>query len=307
MQNSTKIKVGIVRGGVGQHYASSLKKGGEIIFHIFENLSDKYRPVDILIDKNNVWHYCGVSVNPQDLIHKVDIVWNVALPEVSMILENFSIPHISNNTFSEILENSRELLEEHMKNIDVKMPRRIVLPLYQKDFDGPKDKYIIKKAREIFEKFGAPWIVKSFTPDLNMGIHLAKTYEELINGIENGVNHQKSVLIEEFITGKAGCVYSVPMFRREDIYVFLPQNLSVDEKEKITSVIKNLHHHINAKHYLKSDFILHPRRGFFLTSIDLSPDLRDGSHFKQACESVGAKMHHVIEHILKNSLDSNKK
>jgi len=49
--NDTKIKVGILRGGTGEHYASSLREGGNIISHIFENLSDKYRTVDINIEQ----------------------------------------------------------------------------------------------------------------------------------------------------------------------------------------------------------------------------------------------------------------
>ena len=49
-------RVGILRGGAGKNYLSSLKKGGEIILHISENLSDKYKPVDILVDKDYIWH-----------------------------------------------------------------------------------------------------------------------------------------------------------------------------------------------------------------------------------------------------------
>ena len=52
MQSSTKKRIGILRGGTGKYYASSLKKGGEIIFHISENLADKYKVFDILVDKD---------------------------------------------------------------------------------------------------------------------------------------------------------------------------------------------------------------------------------------------------------------
>ena len=34
-------RVGVLRGGAGKHYASSLQKGGEVISCIFENLGDK--------------------------------------------------------------------------------------------------------------------------------------------------------------------------------------------------------------------------------------------------------------------------
>ena len=69
-------RVGVLRGGEGKHYTSSLQKGGEIISHIFESLSDKYKVFDILIDKDNKWHLNGVPIVPADLLHRVDVVWN---------------------------------------------------------------------------------------------------------------------------------------------------------------------------------------------------------------------------------------
>ena len=51
-----------------------------------------------------------------------------------------------------------------MKSVGVQMPRSMVLPVYQKDFDGPRERYAIKKAKEVHEKFGAPWMVKSLLP-----------------------------------------------------------------------------------------------------------------------------------------------
>lgn len=304
MSNDTVKIVGILRGMAGEQYETSLKRGGELISHISENLKEKWQPVDIFIDKNYIWHCGGVPVNPGDLIQKVDVVWNASHPSLSNILEGLSIPNVGVSNFSSMLEKNREMLREHAKKIGLNMSRHILIPLYQKDFDGDKDKFIIRKAREVFEKFGAPWIVKSLTSGSVMGIHVAKTYPELIGAIADGVNHEQSILVEEFITGKSATAHSIPMFRGEDLYIFFPNNFSVDEKEKAKSVIRNLHNHIGAKHYLKSDFVLHPKRGWFLTGINLHPDLGIESHLTQSSESVGAQMHYVIEHILESALNS---
>jgi len=306
MQVTTIKRVGVLRGGAGKHYTSSLKKGGEIITHIFENLSDTYKPIDILIDKDYIWHINGMPILPADLVNKIDVVWNTTHPSFSNILDSLSIPNVSAPFFTSGLENSRDLLHEHIKNINLQMPKSIILPLYQKDFDGERGQYAIKKAKEIHGKFPAPWIVKSFTEDSNMGIHLAKTFPELVDAIEDGVKHEKSILVEEFIAGKVASTHSVPGFRGQDIYTFplgnTFGNFSLEEKEKLTNLIKTLHKHINAKHYLKSDFVLTPRGKVYLLSIESIPDLKLGSHFSQVCESVGAKTHHVIEHILEQAL-----
>lgn len=274
MQPNTKIRVGILRGGAGEHYASSLKRGGEIITHIFENLSDKYKPVDILIDKKGVWHFSGVPIRPADLIHKIDVIWDASHSNFSTILDNISIPNIGISHFSHTLENNKEMLREHMRNIEIDMPRSIVSP---------------KTAREVFEKFSAPWRV---------GDKLVKTFPELVETIGNGQN----ILVEEFIYGKTASIHSIANFRSEDVYVFPPGNFMLAEKEKLVKLAKNLHKHIGAKHYLKSGFVLSPRGKIYLLSVELTPDFKKDSHFSQSCELIGAKMHHVVEHILEEVL-----
>jgi D-alanine-D-alanine ligase-like ATP-grasp enzyme len=279
MQSDTKKRIGILRGGLGKHYASSIKKGGEIILHISENLGDKYKVTDILIDKAGKWHENGKPIKPVDLAHKIDIAWNLAGPEVSVTLGSLAIPNIGQKIFA--FQNSKEMLREHIKQIGLLMPQFIISP---------------KNAREVFEKFGAPWIVKFLNE-----IKIVKTFDELaemINGKENAI-------VEEFIGGKIASIHSVPMFRGENIYTFPLGNsfgiFSAEEKDKLTSLAKTLHIHLDAKHYLKSDFLLTPHGKVYLLQIEGIPDLKPGSHFSEVAESVGAKMSDVVEHILEQA------
>jgi D-alanine-D-alanine ligase-like ATP-grasp enzyme len=302
-QKKNIIKVGILRGGIGDNFLSSLQKGGDIISHISKSLADKYKVLDILIDKEGIWHLNGIPIVPADLMRKVDVIWNnIGHPKVSTILSDLSIPSIGGEYFSGVLENNKDMLRKHLKTIGVGMPRSVVLPSYQKDFDGPIDKYATRKAKEVFEKFSSPWIVKSFTEDKNMGIHLAKTFPELIDAITDGVNHGKSILVEEFIAGKVASVHSIPKYRGEDIYVFPIGNsfgvFSNDEKEKLAIFVKTLYQHLNIDHYLKSDLILDKKGKIHVLNIELKPDFKDNSHFQQVCDSVGAKTHHIIKHFL---------
>jgi D-alanine-D-alanine ligase-like ATP-grasp enzyme len=305
MQVATKKRIGILRGGKGKHYNASLKRGGEVIKYISGNLGDKYSVIDILVDKDGVWHVGGLPETPHDLVHKVDIVWNVSDQEYSNIFKSFSVPLIGASAFSESLEHSADLLREHIKNTNMQMPRSLLFPVYQKDFDGPSERYSIKKAKEVHEKFGAPWIVKSLNEDKSMGIHLAKTFNELVGAIEDGVEHKQSILVEEFIAGRVASVHSVRGFRDQDFYTFPLGNsygvFSGEEKENLQSIAQNLHQHLGAEHYLKSDFILTPRNKVYLLGISLHPDLNTGSHFSEVCDLVGTKMHQVVENILSQS------
>lgn len=319
-----KKRVGILRGGAGSYYETSLREGGDVLAFIFENLSDRYKPIDILIDKEGAWHAGGVPIRPTDLLDKVDIVWNASHPNFSQALKE-SIPFVGANLFSTTLTESRTMLEKQMKAIGLKMPRHIILPFYQEDFDarpfrtetfgrGPKEAYAIRKAKEVFEKFSSPWVIKSLAPDAEMGIHVAKTFPELVEAIKDGVLHQKSILVEELIPGQNVSVHSVSGFRGEDIYTFpagyfmpvekVPTKVGIPIQvgEKLSAFAREIHKRIGAKHYLKSDFILSSNKGIYLTDINFSPDFKKDSHFCQSCEYLGAQMHHVLEHMLESAL-----
>ena len=294
-------KVGVLRGGKGKHYEKSLEKGGEIIAFIFEKLSDKYKVLDIFIDKDGVWFLAGKQIKPADLIHKVDIVWNMSQPSYMNVLQSFSIPSVGIDVFHSSVIRNRSLLEEHMKKVGVKMPQHLVIPAYQKDFDGDKNKFILKKAKEVHEKFAGPWFVKSFTQDSNMGMHLAKTFPELINAITDCVEHNESILVEEFISGKNISMHAVSGFRKKDNYTFpSTENLSMSEKENLLKATEQLHKHLNNPKYLHSQFVLDLRGRIYLKNIDFHPDLNKDSHFCLACDSVGVKMHDLVSHILEN-------
>lgn len=315
LDTNTIKRVGILRGGMGEGYQASLDRGAELIAHIAQNLSHKYKAIDVFVGRDGVWHLGGLPVNPADVCHKVDVIWNVADHELSLTIKKFSIPCISPSAFAQSIEKNDSFLREHLNNIEVKMPRRIVLPLYQPDFDarpqtpersdggrGDKEMYAIRKAKEVHAKFGAPWIVKAFTEDKTMGIHLAKTFPELVNAIEDGVNHKNSILVEEFIEGKIASLHTLRNFRNEDLYTFPLGNtygvFTEEEKKELENIARRLHQHLGAGEYLKSDFVLTPRKKIYLLGVNLHPDLKPKSHFSEVVEQVGAKMHHLVDQIL---------
>ncbi|MFZ2205310.1 MAG: hypothetical protein WAV23_01850 [Minisyncoccia bacterium] len=300
--DEVKKIVGVVRGGVEPYYKNSLQEGSNIISSISKNLSNKYKAVDILIDKDGIWHINGIPINPEDITDKVDIIWNTSHPNLSKVFEDLSIPLVGVNSFKFSSAESKNMLEKHMKEIKVKMPRHLVLPLYQEDIDGSKEKYAVRKAKDVFEKFSSPWLVKSLSADISMGVHVANIFPELVNAIEDGIEHGHGIIVEELIIGKLGSVHSLAGFREKNIYSFPPRDFSFEEKEKLLALARDIYKHTGAESYLKIDFILTPNRGIFLKDICYSPGLNEDSSFCQSCESVGAKPHHAVEHILESGL-----
>ena len=310
-ENKDKKKVGVLRGGVGGDYTSSLERGADLISHIVEYLADKYKIVDILVDRDGVWHINGIQAKPADLMYRVDVVWNTAHSSLCSILERLSIPVIGVDSFVHGIGNNRTLLLQHIKELDIKMPQHIILPFYQADFDGPKNarldshqarqEYAEKKAQEVFKKFAGPWIVRSLTHDSGSAVHVAKTLPELANAIEDILVHKTSILVEELIAGQIVPVHSLRDFRGEEIYTLPLGNLPASPKEEITSLTKKLHQHLGQHTYMKSNFLLTPKGRVYLTGLFFHPNLKKASHLSQSLESVGAKVHHFIEHMIEKA------
>lgn len=303
-----KKVLGVLRGGNKNNYEKSLKDGGKIISHIFDNLGDKWKVIDILIDKDGTWHAGGLPITPAQLPSMVDVVWNSAHSEYTKILEDLSVSHLGQSHFSKILEN-REMLEENMKNIGIKMPRSLIIPSYQEDFDGSPEDFLVSNAKKVHKKFSAPWLVRSLNDNPNIGMHVAKTFPELIDAIYDCAKEGDSVLVEESIIGRNVSVHLVPGFRDSELYDFpIVENKGgkiirlgkflQGEKEKIIETAKKVFQHSNAKNYLRAEFTIHPRGELYLTRIEFFPNLEEGSEFHYSCESVGERMHNVINHIL---------
>ncbi|MCX6757636.1 MAG: hypothetical protein NTZ44_02020 [Candidatus Nomurabacteria bacterium] len=309
------IKVGILRGGIGEDYFESLEKGGEIISYIQKNFPDKFQPIDILVDREGVWHYRGLPIIPADLKQKVDVVWHTGMGDEKKILEHLFIPHISEAGFGRAITNDRSMFERHMANAGIKMSKHIILPAYNFEFDGPLDRYSTKKAMQIFEKFSSPWLVKTFTPDISIGVKLAKTFPELAVAISEISESGQSILVEELISGKKASVHSLSDFRGEKIYsfppiehrndeVFAPGNFSQSEKEEMLSLVRDIFSHMSAEHYMQSDFVINPNRGIILTNVSFVPNMKEDSHFVESLETVGTTHSHIFEHMINKALNN---
>lgn len=292
-----KGRIGILRGGKNEHYEKSLNDGRDLILFLHENLKDQWQPIDIFVDKQGTWHIGGLPIIPVDLLHRVDAVWNTAHPEITETLKKIGIPCFANQPIVNILTNNRKILEEYLKESEIKIPRHLIFPIYQEDFDGPRERYSIKKAKEVHEKFSPPWIIKSFTSDSGMAIHVANTFPELVNAIEDGVRHNTSILIEEFISGKEIKVHSLSGFRDQEIYNFPIERVTEQEKRKIDTMSKKIFKYLGIPHYLKSEFKIDKKGRIYFTGLETYPRVLD-SDLSLACDKVGAKMYHIIGHIL---------
>lgn len=297
-------RIGILRGGGGDSHSKSLEEGGNFISYVIENLYPKWKPVDIYVDGDDKWHMSGLPILPTTLFGKVDVIWNTIPAKYNKLLHDLSLPQVGHTAFASLLQDNKEAFSNFANQNNIKTLRRIVFPVYQSDFDGNQQEYILTKAKEVWKKFSPPWVVRSYGTDRNVAVRVAKTFPDLVEVITDMVYRGDSILVEELISGKAVTTHSVPGFRGEDLYHFptsSPYKLTKEEKDGLVEATKKIHQSIGG-HYLKADFVINPKTGIHLIDFNLEPDYRENSHFSDACQSIGARPSSVISHIFERIL-----
>ena len=330
------IKVGVIRGGVSGEYEVSLASGAQVLSHLRSDaLNSKYKAVDIFIDRNGIWHINGIPTTMAKINHKVDVIINALHGDygedgkVQQELENWKIPYTGSGPFASAVGYNKFLSKQEFTKLGIKTPKHILFPVYQKDFDGPKSGYAKKKAHEVWERLPPPWIVKPLTGGSSMGVYVCKTFQDLTNAFEAGLNENVSVLVEEFIKGKEATVGVIDNFRKKKIYTLppieiripktstffdndvkyngksqeiCPGNFTSDEKEELERLAALIHKGLDLSHYSRSDFIIHPRKGIYALEVNTLPGLTDQSLMPKAINAVGSTMPEFIDHIIKLAL-----
>jgi D-alanine-D-alanine ligase len=330
------IKVGVIRGGVSGEYEVSLATGAEVLSSLRgDKMKDKYSAVDIFIDRSGVWHINGIPISIDNLPSNVDVIFNALHGDfgedgkVQRILEDLKIPYTGSGPIGSEIGYDKLLSKKEFKKLNIKTPKHILFPVYQEDFDGKRKEYATKCAKKVWNKFSSPWIIKPLTGGSSMGIHVCKTFPSLVSAFEVGVNENVSVIVEEFIEGKEATVGAIDRFRSKNVYTLppveiripktstffdnevkyngksqeiCPGNFTDKEKEELERLASFIHSGLGLRHYSRSDFIVHPKKGIYALEVNTLPGLTRESLMPKALDAVGSNLPEFIEHLIKLAL-----
>ncbi|MEK7505890.1 MAG: D-alanine--D-alanine ligase, partial [Patescibacteria group bacterium] len=94
--------VGVLRGGPSGEYEISLQTGSSVLRH----MPERYKAVDILIDKEGVWHKGGIPMEPERALRQIDAVFNALHGEygedgkVQRLLDCLHVPYTGSGSFA---------------------------------------------------------------------------------------------------------------------------------------------------------------------------------------------------------------
>lgn len=312
-----KIRVGVMRGGLGSEYYVSLRTGSNVLANLPR---DRYEPHDILITQEGEWNIDGVPTRPAKLSQHVDVVFNALHGEfgedgkVQNLLDLFGVPYTGSTATPSAIGMNKELAKKHFLNAGLRVPFGVVVSR------GDEIEDVAARVREALH---APYIVKPLTGGSSVGLSLVQGESELVSALEHALSYSEKALVEEYVHGReitvgvVDGVDGVSAYTMPPLEVLLPQGSVFDYNQKYRSstppigtarmhetekrVLEDIaiaaHRQLGARHYASYDFIM-TEGGPCLLECNTLPGLTETSMFSKALAARNLSMSEFLDYVL---------
>lgn len=326
MHASHKKRVAVLRGGPSSEYEVSLKTGEAVLKAL---PSHKYEAIDVFIDKEGVWHVSGLVKTPADALKHVDVAF-VALHgqygedgKVQRILESIGVPFTGSKALPSAVAMNKHLTKEALKALKGKVKMASHRYVTKEDIAA-------KGLANIFREIPHPSIIKPAGAGSSVGISIVSDFFSLEKALAKAFEHSEAVLIEEFIEGREATCGIVDGFRGEDTYSLMPVeiipkkgsdffdfeakyggaseeicpgNFDHATKEAVQEAAKAVHKALGLRHYSRSDFMVHPKRGVYFLEVNTLPGLTNESLLPKSLRAVGSSLSEFLDHTIGRAME----
>lgn len=314
----SKIRVGVMRGGLGGEYHVSLRTGGNVLASLPR---DQYEVHDILITNSGEWNLDGVPTTPLKLMQQVDVVFNALHGEfgedgkVQKILDDFNMPYTGSTAVPSAIGMNKELSKKYFSAVGINVPLGVVAARHEEVSDV--------FARVVGTEIRAPYVVKPMSGGSSIGLSLVKDNSELIPAIEKALAHSEKAIIEEYVHGREvtlgvvdsangsgayatppleillpdGTLFDYNQKYKNPSHPIGPARLREEERRALESAALRAHSHLGARHYARYDFIL-TDDGPCLLEVNTLPGLTQTSLLPKSLELHGLSMPEFLDYVV---------
>lgn len=318
-----KPRIGVLRGGPSNEYDVSLNSGAAVLSALYEKLGHLYHARDILIDKKGTWHMDGIPFSPEDISTKIDVAFNAlhgAYGEdgkVQAFLETHGMPFTGSGALASAVGMNKIISKKIFADHGIKSPYWIEVP--SESVWSNNDSL----SKEIFTTFIFPAVVKPASSGSSVGVSIVRTHPELFNALLLAAEHGDTIMIEEFVPGVEATCGVIEGFRGHELYALppveirphtgffdyqakyegksheiVPATFSEGLKKDLEALATKVHQALGLRHYSRSDFIIHPRRGIYVLETNTLPGLTQESLVPKALRAVGSDVHELVDHLI---------
>jgi D-alanine-D-alanine ligase len=299
MNNDSRIRVAVLRGGPSQAYEDSLKTGAHIL-SILREMPESYDPIDIFIDRNGEWHERGLANDPHKILESAHVVWNALHGpygedgEVQRLLERLQMPFTGSSTLASAFTTNKDLSKSLYDRHSLLTPGYSVVS--EDDFS---DETLIA----IFRTHLHPVIVKPSTGVRGLGVRIARTFQELKDAVKKTFEHSPKAIVEEYVRGHVVSCTVIEKAKGERLYALIPSGrLPTETNKQIEEMAKKAHEILGQRHYSSSDFIISPRGKVYILETNSLPVLHEGSHHHNSLLATGWQPKDFADHCIRLAL-----
>jgi D-alanine-D-alanine ligase len=290
-----KIKVGVLRGGPSNEYETSMKTGAHAL-SILREMPEKFEPIDIWISKDGDWHIGGLRKPPHKAVLNLDLVVNALHGkygedgQVQKFLDDMKVPYTGSRGDASSNAYNKDRAKEKYVFSGLLTPKHELITA-----DNFNDDTLIT----IFREYLQPVVVKPASSGSSVGMHLARSFEELKLAIKEAFTHSPKVLVEERIVGKHSTCVVLEDARGEKYYAFVPTGgLSAEQNKLVEEASKVAHQTLGLRHYSSSDFVVTSKGKIYILETDSHPAFHPESPLHRSLETTGWKPHEFLGHVI---------
>ena len=335
----SKIKLGVVYGGISTEHEVSIKSAKSVI----ENLNkDKYEIFEVYIEKNGNWFNSKKEPleNISQFLKNLDVVFPVLHGiggedgSIQGFLEMLGVPYVGVG----ILSSANGMDKVYSKIIFEKAKIPQAKYVYIKN-SGDNYTYVsddfeektgtIKEISEIVtQKIKFPMFVKPSNSGSSVGIRKVHDLAELQEAVKYAAEFDKKILVEESIEGreiecavlgnnepKASCIGEIKA--ADDFYSYdakynnteskteIPKDIPKQLQEKVRALAIKAYKTLDCKGLSRVDFFINTETGkIYINEINTMPGFTKISMYPKLWEYSGLPYSDLLDELIKLALEN---
>ncbi len=315
-----RTRVAVLRGGLSDEYAVSLKTGASVLQHINR---ERFEPLDVTILRSGAWLMDGKEYLPEHILHCVDVVFNGLHGTygedgtIQRLLDRYGVPYTGSRAFASSIAMNKILTKRALKDTGITTAPHIhVTKDSQYDLGAVTDR--------IMDTFGPEYVIKPVSSGSSVGTMIVRDKVQLRQALQDALSRFDEVMVELRIKGREATVGVIDRYRDTERYALPPVEIVVPPqteffdhiakynggteercpssfnqttKKRLEDAARLVHETLGLSQYSRSDFIVAPDAIYFL-EVNTLPGLTAESLLPKAIAAVGGSYTDFITHVL---------
>ena len=329
-----KLKVGVIFGGMSTEHDISIQSG----IWVIENLSkEQYEIFPVYIDTEGIWysyvdqeHKIEIQ-NVFTYLKNIDVVFPILHGKygedgaIQGMLDLLKVPYVGCGILASAISMDKVYTKIVMEKAKIKQAKYVFIKKEHQHYIFIDEKWNETKSnlnnicKMIQEKLTFPMFIKPSNSGSSIGIHKAKSEEELKKYIEDASRFDDKIIIEENIIGKevecailgneASCVgeiisndefYSYDAKYKNHSKIVIPATISKDLSEKIKKTAIKAFKAVSGRGLARIDFFVN-EKDIYMNEINTLPGFTNISMYAKLWQAEGISFAELLDKLIQLS------